>query len=95
MDAFTSEVCEGNPAAVLLMPPSAFYKANATKWMQRVAIENNLSETAYLTKRINSLEHSADVVEYDMRWFSPGTVRVSTLSALDLVRYWLIVVVNL
>lgn len=56
------------------MPPPAFYKANAAEWMQSVAIENNLSETAYLTKRIDgSLKPSADVVEYDMRWFSPGT----------------------
>lgn len=86
MDAFTSEVCQGSPAAVLLIPPPAFYKAGVAEWTQRVVIENNLSETAYLTKRINSLKHSTDVVEYDMRWFSPGTVRVSTLSALDLVR---------
>lgn len=74
MDAFTSEVCQGNPAPVLLMPPSAFYKANAAEWMQKVAIENNLSETAYLTKCIVSPEPRSDVVEYDMRWFSPGTV---------------------
>ncbi|KAF1327373.1 putative isomerase, partial [Globisporangium splendens] len=68
-----TEPFQGNPAAVLVMPPSQFYKENAAEWMQRVAIENNLSETAYTTKRdVSNKETSDGVVEYDLRWFSPA-----------------------
>ena len=58
VDAFASEPFEGNPAAVCLLPEPA----NAT-WMQRVAREMNLSETAFLVRR------SAGA--YDLRWFTP------------------------
>ena len=58
VDAFASEVFTGNPAAVCIL----------TEWldatiMQKVANENNLSETAF-----------AVPVEdrYEIRWFTPG-----------------------
>lgn len=58
VDAFTNKVFAGNPAAVCVMD----------KWlpddvMQKIAVENNLSETAFAVK-----EGSA----YHLRWFTPG-----------------------
>jgi hypothetical protein len=46
VDAFTDEAFKGNPAAVcyLLAPKEA-------RWMQQVAAEFNLSETAFLVRR--------------------------------------------
>ena len=59
MDAFTSEPFGGNPAAVCLLPGPA-----DPRWMQRVAREMNLSETAFLTGR--------DDGAFDLRWFTPA-----------------------
>lgn len=58
VDAFTDAVFKGNPAAVCVLD----------KWlpdavMQRIAIENNLSETAFTVKNGDN---------YDLRWFTPG-----------------------
>ena len=46
VDAFTSELFGGNPAAVCLLPAPA-----DETWMQHLAREMNLSETAFLTKQ--------------------------------------------
>lgn len=43
IDAFTSNPFCGNPAAVCLLP-----EARDERWMQAVAREMNLSETAFL-----------------------------------------------
>lgn len=59
VDAFTSEPFGGNPAAVCLLPTPA-----ETVWMQRVAREMNLSETAFLVRR--------ETGEFDLRWFTPA-----------------------
>ena len=59
VDAFTSEPFGGNPAAVCVLP-----RAADPVWMQRVAREMNLSETAFLVGR--------DGGEYDLRWFTPA-----------------------
>ena len=59
VDAFTSEPFGGNPAAACLLPAPA-----DTVWMQRVAREMNLSETAFLVRR--------DDGEFDLRWFTPA-----------------------
>jgi PhzF family phenazine biosynthesis protein len=68
VDAFTDARFSGNPAAVCVLPPG---KGEETEWMQRVAREMNLSETAFLRRR--------GVVQgmpsYDLRWFTP-TVEV-------------------
>lgn len=57
IDAFTSELFKGNAAAVILLdqwlPESV---------MQSIAIENNLSETAFLVR---------DDERFLIRWFSP------------------------
>jgi PhzF family phenazine biosynthesis protein len=56
-DAFTSRPFAGNPAAVCLLtqPPG-------DGWMQLVAAEMNLSETAFLLPRSEG---------FDLRWFTP------------------------
>ena len=59
VDAFTGEPFGGNPAAVCLLP----HPADAA-WMQRVAREMNLSETAFLIRR--------DDGAFDLRWFTPA-----------------------
>jgi predicted PhzF superfamily epimerase YddE/YHI9 len=61
VDAFTSRPFGGNPAAVVLLDAWA-----DDVWMQRVATENNLSETAFLVP-------GADA--WGLRWFTP-TVEV-------------------
>ena len=58
VDAFTDRAFAGNPAAVCLLERPA----EAT-WMQNVAREMNLSETAFLSPRAEG---------YDLRWFTPG-----------------------
>jgi PhzF family phenazine biosynthesis protein len=62
VDAFASEVFRGNPAAVV--PLDAWLDADL---MQKIALENNLAETAFFVK-------NADV--YDIRWFTP-TVEIA------------------
>jgi PhzF family phenazine biosynthesis protein len=60
VDAFARRPFEGNPAAVCFLPTAA-----DADWMQQVAAENNLSETAFLVER-------ADGDGYDLRWFTPA-----------------------
>ncbi len=58
VDAFTDQVFAGNPAAVCVMEewlPEAL--------MQQIAIENNLSETAFVVPEQEG---------YHIRWFTPG-----------------------
>lgn len=57
VDAFTNEVFKGNPAAIC--PLDEWLDAEL---MQKIALENNLSETAFFVK-------NADV--YEIRWFTP------------------------
>jgi predicted PhzF superfamily epimerase YddE/YHI9 len=62
VDAFTDRPFAGNPAAVCVLDA---YPSD--DWMQSVAREMNLSETAFLVARDDS--------DWDLRWFSP-TVEV-------------------
>ncbi|MEH7346342.1 PhzF family phenazine biosynthesis protein [Bacillus sp. JJ1532] len=57
VDAFTNEQFKGNPAAVC--PLNEWIEDNL---MQKIAAENNLSETAFFVKK-------DDV--YELRWFTP------------------------
>lgn len=57
VDAFASKPFSGNPAAVCLLTEAC----DAT-WMQQVAAEMNLSETAFLYPK---------GAGYDLRWFTP------------------------
>lgn len=58
VDAFTDEVFKGNQAAVCVMDSWP-----ADELMQKIAVENNFSETAFTVKNGE---------EYDLRWFTPG-----------------------
>jgi len=58
VDAFASEVFKGNPAAVC---PLEAWLPDET--LQAIAVENNLSETAFLVERGS---------DYDLRWFTPA-----------------------
>ena len=62
VDAFTSEVFSGNPAAVCLLD-----KWIAERQLQSIAAENNLSETAFLVRNDDG---------FDLRWFTP-TIEVA------------------
>ena len=57
VDAFTTERFAGNPAGVLVMPAPG-----DEGWMQSVASEMNLSETAFLHRQEDG---------YSLRWFTP------------------------
>ena len=57
VDAFTDKPFSGNPAAVCILP--AWKEAS---WLQAVAAEMNLSETAFLVKNPDG---------FDLRWFTP------------------------
>jgi PhzF family phenazine biosynthesis protein len=59
VDAFTSEVFSGNPAAVCIL--DAWID---DRRLQSIAAENNLSETAFLVQTQNG---------FDLRWFTPVT----------------------
>jgi len=59
VDAFTDQPFLGNPAAVCVLA-----EARDDDWMQNVAREMNLSETAFL-RRENS--------GFSLRWFTPST----------------------
>src|SRR5262245_35456208 len=58
IDAFTSQPFAGNPAAVCILEGQA-----DREWMQRVAREMNLSETAFLVPQEQG---------FDLRWFTPS-----------------------
>jgi len=59
VDAFASRPFEGNPAAVCLLD-----RERPDSWMQHLAAEMNLSETAFL---LPAGSH------YGLRWFTPTT----------------------
>jgi PhzF family phenazine biosynthesis protein len=58
VDAFTDRPFAGNPAAVCVLPGPA-----DDRWMQQVAREMNLSETAFLYRRPDG---------FSLRWFTPA-----------------------
>ena len=58
VDAFTNERFKGNPAAICLLG-----HPQSESWMQQVAAEMNLSETAFLVPGEEG---------YDLRWFTPA-----------------------
>ncbi len=58
VDAFTDTPFTGNPAAVCLLPAP-----RESGWMQSVAAEMNLSETAFLCRQAEG---------FDLRWFTPA-----------------------
>ena len=59
VDAFTDAPFHGNPAAVCVLDTP-----QETAWMQLIAREMNLSETAFILKQ---------EVGFNLRWFTPTT----------------------
>ena len=59
VDAFTDEPFKGNPAGVMIITEEI-----SSDWMQNVALEMNLSETAFVFPREN---------EFQIRYFTPAT----------------------
>jgi PhzF family phenazine biosynthesis protein len=59
VDAFTNTPFQGNPAAVCVLEQTV-----AENWMQLVAREMNLSETAFVLKQEDG---------FNLRWFTPTT----------------------
>ncbi len=59
VDAFTNKPFAGNPAAVCVMDSWPSEES-----MMKLAMENNLSETAFIVKEEQG---------YHLRWFTPGT----------------------
>lgn len=57
VDAFTDKIFSGNPAGVCILPA-----VKDDTWMQNVASEMNLSETAFLIKKEDG---------FNLRWFAP------------------------
>lgn len=57
VDAFTDQQFSGNPAAVCVLP-----EERSPQWMQSVAQEMNLSETAFLQRQADG---------FQLRWFTP------------------------
>ena len=68
VDAFTSKLFSGNPAAVIPLE----------KWlddslMQQLALENNLSETVFFVPCTSPSGGGRDgAADYDIRWFTPA-----------------------
>lgn len=60
IDAFTNKLFSGNPAAVIPLQ-----KWMDTDLMQKIASENNLSETVFFVPALN-----ADA-DFEIRWFTP------------------------
>jgi PhzF family phenazine biosynthesis protein len=58
VDAFTDVPFRGNPAGVCVLDAAA-----DPAWMQSVAFELHISETAYVVRRTDG--------DYDLRWFTP------------------------
>jgi len=59
VDSFTTRAFRGNPAGVCVLEAE-----RDAVWMQGVAQEMNLSETAFLRRREDG--------DYDLRWFTPA-----------------------
>ena len=56
VDSFTNKLFEGNPAGVI------FSSELSKNHMQKIALENNLSETAFVSQDENG---------FNIKWFSP------------------------
>lgn len=59
IDAFTDQIFAGNPAAICPLDDWL-----SDDLMQKIAAENNLSETAYFVEKADGV--------YDLRWFTPA-----------------------
>ncbi|SOB76263.1 phenazine biosynthesis protein PhzF family [Marinobacter sp. LV10R510-11A] len=79
VDAFTSEIFKGNPAAVM---PLETWLPDET--LQALATENNLSETAFFVR-----EPGAEGSDFHIRWFTPS-IEVPLCGHATLASAWVI-----
>ncbi|VAH75942.1 unnamed protein product [Triticum turgidum subsp. durum] len=70
VDAFTAQPFKGNPAAVCFLEDDAAAPAGDGRWMQSVAVEFNLSQTAFFS-RDSSCAADAATPRFHLRWFTP------------------------
>jgi PhzF family phenazine biosynthesis protein len=75
VDAFATEPFRGNPAAVMVLPSWP-----AESWMQAVAAEMNLSETAFVVPQADG---------FGLRWFTPA-VEVALCGHATLASAWVL-----
>src|SRR5680860_964664 len=68
VDAFTSRPFSGNPAVVCPLDGPA-----DPLWMQQVAAEMNVSETAFYHPISVRGEREAVEAHFELRWFTPTT----------------------
>ncbi len=61
VDAFTDVPFRGNPAAICLLDAPSSEASD--EWMQSLAFEMNISETAFVVPRADG--------DFDLRWFTP------------------------
>ena len=68
VDAFTDRPFGGNPAAVCVLE-----RERSGAWMQAVAMEMNLAETAFVVpKQFGAMEPETEsAADYGLRWFTP------------------------
>ena len=78
LDAFTNKLFQGNPAAIIPLE-----KWLDTDLMQRIAMENNLSETAYF------VPSSQAGIDFELRWFTPG-IEINLCGHATLGTAWII-----
>jgi PhzF family phenazine biosynthesis protein len=76
IDAFAAKPLEGNPAAIV---PLERFLDDAL--MQKIAAENNLSETAFLVRK--------SAMHFDLRWFTPAS-EVDLCGHATLASAWLV-----
>jgi PhzF family phenazine biosynthesis protein len=68
IDAFARAPFTGNPAAV--MPLHGWL---ADDVLQNIAMENNLSETAFLVPIAGSEDDGGEGADFELRWFTPAS----------------------
>lgn len=61
VDAFTNKLFHGNPAAIVPLKEWI-----GDELMQRIAMENNLAETAFF------VPSTQEGIDYDIKWFTPA-----------------------
>ena len=78
VDAFTNKLFRGNPAAIIPLE-----KWLETDLMQRIAMENNLAETAYI------VPSDQEGIDFDIRWFTPA-IEINLCGHATLAAAWVI-----
>ena len=75
IDSFTDQIFRGNPAAIVVcLKAGDLFAADEEDitMMQNIALEMNLSETAYIKKKDEAVNNS-----YYLRWFTPSQYSTS------------------